>query len=139
MRRALFLIVTLGALLGSFRLLSACLDITPIIVDRDARGGGAGGTGCLKCLEQPATCEGIVDQCNLDPRCTPVFACIVRLECFDLPTLDDKINCALPCAQDAGIVSADDPVITNYLVGFVGCAQQKCATECDLSDAGLGL
>ena len=140
MRRALVLLFTITVLLASFRSLSACLDVTPIIVDRDARGSSGGvDASCLKCLEQPESCEGIIDQCKQDPRCDPVYGCIVGLACLDLPTLDDKINCSLPCAQDAGILSVNDPVISTYLVGLVGCAQQKCADPCNLSDASLGL
>jgi hypothetical protein len=138
MRRALVLLFTLTVLLASFRSLSACLDVTPIIVDRDARGSEVDAS-CLKCLEQPENCEGIIDQCKLDPRCSPVYDCIAALACLDLRTLDDKINCSLPCAQDAGILSASDPVISNYLVGLVGCGQQKCVDPCNLSDASLGL
>jgi hypothetical protein len=139
MRRTLFLLFTLTALLGGFRLLSACLDITPIIVERDAHGGGDSDASCLKCLEQPESCEGIIEQCQQDPRCIPVYKCIVREACLDLRTLDDKISCSLPCAQDAGILSSSDPVISTYLVGLVGCAQQKCAAACNLSDASIGL
>ena len=138
MRRLLVLLFTVTVLLGSFRVLSACLDVTPIIVDRDARSIEADAS-CVKCLEQPESCEGIIDQCKQDPRCDPVYICISALACLDLRTLDDKINCSLPCAQDAGILSASDPVIANYLVGLVGCAQQKCADPCNLSDASLGL
>jgi hypothetical protein len=139
MRRALILLFTLTALLGGFRLLSACLEITPVIVERDGRGGGATDGSCLTCLQEPASCEGIIDQCHQDPRCEPVYECIVRFACLDTPTLDDKINCSLPCAQDAGILSVTDPVITTYLVGLVGCAQDKCAVACNLSDASIGL
>jgi len=138
MRRLLVLLFTVTVLLGSFRVLSACLDVTPIIVDRDGRATEADAS-CVKCLEQPDTCEGIIDQCKEDPRCQPVYVCISTLACLDLRTLDDKINCSLPCAQDAGILSASDPVISTYLVGLVGCAQQKCADPCNLSDASLGL
>ena len=138
MRRLLVLLFTVTVLLGSFRVLSACLDVTPIIVDRDGRATEADAS-CVKCLEQPDTCEGIIDQCKEDPRCEPVYVCISALACLDLRTLDDKINCSLPCAQDAGILSANDPVISTYLVGLVGCAQQKCADPCNLSDASLGL
>ena len=139
MRRPLVLILTLTTLLGGFRLMSACLDITPIIVEKDASGGGDTDASCLKCLEAPESCEGIIEQCQQDPRCNPVYKCIVAQACLDLRTLDDKINCSLPCAQDAGILSATDPVITTYLVGLVGCAQQKCAVACNLSDASIGL
>jgi hypothetical protein len=138
MRRPLVLVLTLGALLGGFRLLSACLEITPIIVEKDA-GGGATDASCLKCLEAPENCEGIIEGCQQDPRCNPVYKCIVSAACLDLRTLDDKINCSLPCAQDAGILSLSDPVITTYLVGLVGCGQQKCAVACNLSDASIGL
>jgi hypothetical protein len=138
MRRTLFLLLTLTAVLGGFRLLSACLEITPIIVERDANVAPLDAS-CVKCLEQPQTCEGIIDQCRQDPRCKPVYVCISALACLDLRTLDDKINCSLPCAQDAGILSTSDPVISTYLVGLVGCAQEKCAEPCNLSDAGIGL
>lgn len=138
MRRALFLLLTLTALLGGFRVLSACLEIVPIVVERDAR-VAATDASCVKCLEQPESCEGLIDQCRRDTRCAPVYACISAQACLDLRTLDDKINCSLPCAQDAGVLSASDPIVSTYLVGLVGCAQQKCAEPCNLSDAGIGL
>ena len=137
MRRAFFLVLTLVPLAAAFRLLSACLDVTPIIVARDGSPKGSG--ACLACLEEPQKCAGLIEQCQGDPRCKPAFACIVRESCFDSLTLDDKINCALPCAQDAGILSASDPVIANYLVGLVACGQEKCASPCNFSDAAAGL
>jgi hypothetical protein len=136
MRRALLLTSILATLVAGLRLLSACLTVEPIIVEKDAN---ARSTGCLLCIKQPESCAGIIEQCQGDPRCKPAFACIEREACFDLLTLDDKINCGLPCAADAGIQSASDPVIATYLVGLVACAQQKCAVPCNLSDAGVGL
>jgi hypothetical protein len=138
MRRALILLMTLAVLVSGFRLLSACLTIEPIIVEKDAR-GRVGDASCLLCVEQPEACSGLIEECQGDPRCKPAFACIEREGCFDLPTLDDKINCGLPCAADAGIQSATDPVIATYLVGLVACAQQKCAVPCNLSEGGVGL
>jgi hypothetical protein len=137
MRRVLILLMTLAMLVVGFRLLSACLTVTPIIVERDAYGGAD--AGCLKCLDQPATCSGIIESCQDDPRCKPVYACMVRETCLDLLTLDDKIKCGLPCAQDAGIQSSSDPVIATYLVGLVACAQEKCAEPCNISEGGVGL
>jgi hypothetical protein len=136
MRRAFLLLVTLAVLVTGLRLVSACLTIEPVIVEKDA---SVRGTGCLICLEQPTTCAGLIEQCQADPRCKPAFACIEREACFDLLTLDDKINCGLPCAADAGIQSASDPVISTYLVGLVACGQQKCAAPCNLSEGGVGL
>lgn len=137
MRRALLLFVTLAVLLVGFRLLSACLTVTPIIVERDAFGGPD--AGCLECLQLPDRCGGLIEQCKSDPRCTPVYSCIERDRCLDLHTLDDKIKCGLPCAQDAGIQSVTDPVVSTYLVGLVGCGQQKCAVPCNLGEGGIGL
>ena len=134
MRRALLLLTTFAILVASLRALSACLGVEPVIVEKDA---SARGTGCLLCLEKPETCSGLIEECQGDPRCKPAFACIEREACFDLLTLDDKINCGLPCAADAGIQSATDPVIATYLVGLVACAQQKCAAPCNLSEGGL--
>jgi len=136
MRRAFLLLMTLAVLSAGVRLLSACLTVEPVIVEKDASGRS---TGCLICLEKPETCSGIIEECQADPRCKPAFACIEREACFDLLTLDDKIGCGLPCAADAGIQSATDPVIATYLVGLVACAQQKCAVDCNLSEAGVGL
>lgn len=136
MRRALLLFMMLAVLVAGFRLLSACLSVEQVIVEKDGSGRSV---GCLLCLEKPEACSGLIEQCKADPRCKPAFACIEREACFDLLTLDDKINCGLPCAADAGIQSATDPVITTYLVGLVACGQQKCATECNLSEGGVGL
>ena len=69
----------------------------------------------------------------------PEVEAILRESCFDLINLDDKINCGLPCAQDAGILSSSDPVISTYLVGLIACAQEKCAEPCHFSEAGVGL
>lgn len=136
MRRALLLLMMLAVLVAGFRMLSACLSVEQVIVEKDGSGRSV---GCLLCLEKPEACSGLIEQCKADPRCKPAFACIEREACFDLLTLDDKINCGLPCAADAGIQSAADPVITTYLVGLVACGQQKCATECNLSEGGAGL
>ena len=136
MRRAFLLVMTLLVLVAGFRMLSACLSVEQVIVEKDGSGRSV---GCLLCLERPEACSGLIEQCKADLRCKPAFACIEREACFDLLTLDDKINCGLPCAADAGIQSASDPVITTYLVGLVACGQQKCATECNLSEGGVGL
>jgi hypothetical protein len=136
MRRAFVLISALVVLVIGLRSLSACLEVEPIVVEKDStRGSG----GCLACLELPESCSGIIEECQADPRCKPAFQCIEREACFELLTLDDKINCGLPCAADAGIQAASDPVVSVYLVGLVACAQQKCAAPCNLSDGGIGL
>jgi hypothetical protein len=139
MRRTFALLMALVVSSAGVRLLSACLSVEPVFVERETGGKGSGEAVCLGCLAQPQNCAGLIEECKADPRCAPAFACIEREACFDLPTLDDKINCGLPCAQDAGIQSSADPVISTYLVGLVACGQEKCAVDCKLSDAGIGL
>lgn len=138
MRRAalLFSTVVVGAAL--VWLAPACLEITPIIVEKDS--ALPADAGCVSCLELPDRCGFIIVKCNGDPRCVPVYACITRERCFDLPTIDDKITCGLPCAADAGITRLNDPFVDEYLVSLLACAREKCAVPCNLSDeAGPGL
>ena len=115
---------------------SACLDTTPIVVESDAFVADA---GCLKCLEEPENCKDTLQACIDDSRCNPAYVCIIAQKCLDLRTIDDKIKCGLPCAQEAGIESISDPVVSTYLVGILACGQQKCATPCNLDDASFGL
>jgi hypothetical protein len=70
--------------------------------------------------------------------CRPIFACIVALNCLDEPTVDDKIKCGLPCAVEAGITKIDDPIVVNYLVPIIACAQVTCAEACNVDDASIG-
>ncbi len=117
---------------------SSCLDVTPIIVERES---AAVGTECVRCLESPNGCAGLIAKCRADPEyptCGPIYDCMVERACLDLPILDDKIRCGLPCAQEAGVVSTDDPIVTNYMLGLVICAQQNCPAECNLTEGGVG-
>lgn len=119
------------------RFAPACLDITPIIVEKDS--AVPSDAGCVRCLEEPANCRPLIDTCLADPRCVPIYHCMSREACLDLPTLDDKIRCGLPCAADAGITRLDDPLVSSYLVALVGCAKEKCVIPCNLVDASLDL
>lgn len=111
--------------------------MTPIIVEEDS--AIPPDATCVLCLESPGNCAELIDGCKADPRCVPVYVCMSREQCLDLPTLDDKIQCGLPCAVDAGITSLDDPLVDGYLVALVGCGRDKCAEPCNLADASLGL
>jgi hypothetical protein len=136
MKRALVILGSLLVTLGAIQLCWACLDVTPIVVERDAFDPDA---SCLRCLEQPEGCASLIASCQEEARCKPAYACIVAQGCFDLRTIDDKIKCGLPCAQEAGVDNVSDPVITTYLLGLVACGQQKCAVSCNLQDATIGL
>ncbi len=120
----------------TMRAFFACVDTTPIVVVHDAFDPDA---SCLSCLQAPEGCADLLASCVDNPRCKPVYECMVRQSCLDLRTLDDKIKCGLPCAQEAGIDSVLDPVVSDYLVSLVGCGEAKCAEACNLQDASLGL
>jgi hypothetical protein len=138
MRRAFSTLLMIVVALTGVRLIWACLDVTPIVVVRDASIDPD--ASCLLCVQQPENCLDVIADCQGNPRCKPAFECIVRDSCLDLPTLDDKIKCGLPCAQEAGIETIDDPVISTHLVALVACGQSKCAVPCNLQDATtLGL
>jgi hypothetical protein len=116
---------------------SACLDVTPIVVPPKEAGSVDG--GCTLCLERPASeqgCREVLDRCRADLGCQPVLACVEALGCFDLPAIDDKLNCGLPCIQDAGITSVDDPRVAGVL-NVVKCGQTTCGVACNLGDGGF--
>jgi hypothetical protein len=136
MRRVVLVIATLASALFALRLTVACLDITPIVVEREV---SEAETECFACLEDPMACGAIIDACYADPRCAPVYACIEKERCLDRPILDDKLLCGLPCAADAGITRIEDPIVDTYLVGLLACAKAKCEAACDLTDASIGL
>ena len=137
MRRSVTVLAVVFVAVALVRLAPACLEITPVIVEKDA--ALPADAGCVPCLEQPDRCRFIIVKCNQDPRCVPVYACITRDRCFDQPKLDDKILCGLPCAADAGITRLNDPFVDEYLVSLLACAREKCAEACNLSeDADAG-
>ncbi len=118
---------------------SACLDVTPVVLPpKDAAFAGDG--SCTACLELPAAQHGCDDQlsaCRQDPGCAPVLTCIQTLDCFDRPSIDEKLTCGAPCIQEAGITAVDDPRVVA-LLNVVKCGQRQCGVACNLGDGGLG-
>jgi hypothetical protein len=135
MRRMVVILSSLLATLAAVLLFWACLDTTPILVVRDAFDPDA---SCLRCLQQPEGCADLIASCETEAKCKGAYACMVAQTCLDLRTIDDKIKCGLPCAQEAGVESVSDPIVTTYLVGLVACGQEKCAEPCNLIDASIG-
>ena len=132
------LVALAAALLGVASLAaSACLDTSPITVIKDASVILDG--SCTTCLEVPTEQHGCLDvlsSCRSDPSCAPILACIEALSCFDQPNIDLKLNCGVPCLQEAGITVVDDPRVTA-LLEVVKCGQRQCAVACNLGDAGI--
>jgi hypothetical protein len=129
---------TLIALLAAARGIPACLDVTPIVLEKEASATPTD-FPCLRCLQRPDDGGGCSDEiaiCQNDPRCNAAYACIVAKACLDLPTIDDKIQCGLPCAQEAGVTSLTDPVV-GEVQAVVLCGEQGCADPCHVGDAGF--
>lgn len=122
------------------RVVPACLDVTPVYVpEREA--SAANGEPCLACLDEPNAdggCRDQIDVCLGNAKCAEVYRCVAANACFDLPTLDDKIFCTVPCLEDAGITTTGDPTV-GVLVDVVKCGQSGCGVACNLGDAGIDL
>ena len=126
-------------LVGIVRALSGCLDVTPIVVERESSALGA--SECVSCLESPGGCAGLIADCRVDPRfprCGGIYDCMVERGCLASPGVDDKIRCSLPCAQEAGVADVDDPLVTDYLLALLLCAQKECPAACALTEGGVG-
>ncbi|HEY8073539.1 MAG TPA: hypothetical protein VIF62_05505 [Labilithrix sp.] len=127
-----------GAIATTF--VAACLDVEEVFVPpRDA--AASDGAPCLACLlGDPAQggCADKIDTCEKDSRCQTVYTCMATTGCFERVQLDDKIACTLPCLQEAGILTVNDPVVETLLV-VVQCGQKGCTLECNLPEAGIDL
>ncbi len=122
--------------LFTMRAMTGCLDVTPIVVVHDA---SRATVPCVSCLERANACAPLIDECKAtETRCPPIYACMAA-SCLDLPTLDDKIRCGLPCAQEGGVTSVDDPIVGKYMVGLIECAREKCTVQCNIQDASVNL
>lgn len=133
----LALAAIIGASTLTMRAMVGCLDVTPVVMARDASTGGT--VPCVSCLELPSACFSVIDECRrTEPRCTPIYGCMAE-SCLDLPTLDDKIRCGLPCAQEGGVTTVDDPIVAKYMVGLIECARENCTVQCNLQDASVNL
>ena len=132
--RLLFFPVMTAALVTALAVI-ACLDLTPIHVpSKDS--GLLADASCTRCLADD--CTPVLDGCRADPRCAPVLVCLEALSCFDEPVLDQKINCGLPCLEDAGITTTTDPVV-DRLQALIQCGQSSCPIDCNVGDGGLSL
>ncbi|MGH7293443.1 MAG: hypothetical protein ACRELB_00850 [Polyangiaceae bacterium] len=98
---------------------------------------------CVRCLNTPddaapAGCEDEINACLAESACAATYACALVNHCFEQPSFRDIVNCGLPCAEAAGIVTSTDPALT-LIYDVAVCAQSRCNGPCQIGDAGLGL
>ena len=135
-------------------LLVACLDATPYTMPPPTNDGGAtrtidaaedadaAMTTCRACLGAPDApgpgCGDELAACQADPKCGAALACALADGCFDRGSLGQLVVCGLPCAKAAGIVSNDDPAVTQAF-NFLHCAGTTCVTPCHLASTDASL
>jgi hypothetical protein len=94
---------------------------------------------CQRCVEAPddaagGGCASILTNCNASPKCAGTYQCVLRAGCLTKGVYRDIINCGIPCAEEAGIVTQTDPAIPLVL-GVTNCVSTgPCGKVC--ADAG---
>lgn len=161
-RRALLVLLAVGALGAACAGIAACLDATPVTVTMlpgDASAGDDGSavadavgdagdaapvetgpSACVVCLQTPDKpgpgCQYELAACDTNPECAQALACAVAHGCFDRGSVAALIACGLPCAAEAGIVTFTDPAL-DLAYNVFQCAGGPCGSPCNLGDAAL--
>jgi hypothetical protein len=82
---------------------------------------------CLGAANDPGPgCAAELMSCD-PPRCSAIFECAYAAGCYFMPTINESVQCQLPCVGP--IIGTDDPAIVP-LVQLVMCAYGKCAEAC---------
>ena len=148
--------IVAAAITGGTTALSACLDMTPIefapavpeaapppppiidagpdVPDVDTR------PPCELCLESPDQpgpgCADELAACRADTKCKATYDCVLANGCLTKGSQKKMILCGLPCAENAGILTQDEPAAVLVLK-VVACVQGACASACKVGDAGI--
>ena len=96
---------------------------------------------CVRCLTtpddaSPPGCGGEISACLAESKCAATYQCALVAHCFEQPSFRDIINCGLPCAQAAGILTLSDPALT-LIYNVATCAQASCNGPCAIGDAAI--
>ena len=82
---------------------------------------------CLGAANDPGPgCADELMRCG-PPRCSAMFECGYAAGCYFMPTINESVQCQLPCVGP--IIGTDDPAIVP-LTQLVMCAYAKCAEAC---------
>lgn len=96
---------------------------------------------CLGCINLPDDagkpgCASDVAACLKNPECSGTYLCAVRDNCFQQPSFKDIVACGLPCAEEAGIMSTNDPAV-QLIENIAICAACRCDEICSIGDSGI--
>jgi hypothetical protein len=95
---------------------------------------------CLGCLHwsddaMPPGCASELAACMTSSKCAATYVCCVASGCFQAGSFKGIVNCGIPCAEDAGIVSSNDPAV-QLIYDIAVCASCNCDNLCGLGDSG---
>lgn len=113
----------------------ACLGVG-VVPDAGGTGGatsgdpdaGDGGDAAAR-VEAGLPASYCYTPCGKDGRCTNAFQCLEFASCIEGRSRDEAVSCGLPCAQQAGITTQEDPS-AKLLLGLLDCAVAQCPTDC---------
>jgi hypothetical protein len=110
------------------------VDAGPDAEDADLR------RPCQRCVESPDDpgpgCGNAVAACVADPVCVLVYQCALARGCLEKADQHDSVTCGVPCAEEAGVRTTTDPVVT-LILGVTDCiANNACGAICTGADAG---
>lgn len=117
---------------------AACVDTTPVTVFEDASvwdvsHEGDGMTPCMQCVtgsgDAGGGCGAEWQACLANATCSMAILCAQQTGCFDSIAGVGFIQCALPCAQDAGMVDPSNPAFGLGFT-FFDCFASKCQAAC---------
>jgi hypothetical protein len=115
-----------------------CVDTSPLALtdperdagSSDAFGDGSIDTPCRRCIVEPgAPCSPAYESCLATPACPELTDCLFEQHCFDVPKFDDRVTCAIPCFERAGIQVGSHPAV-NAALAINVCTIDKCVDEC---------
>lgn len=96
---------------------------------------------CVGCLGTPDDagppgCGSELALCLANTECAATYACAVATGCFQQPSFRAIVQCGIPCAEEAGIMSTSDPAVT-LIYNIACCATIRCVGTCSVGDAAL--
>jgi hypothetical protein len=117
---------------------AGCLDSSPVAFSAEAGATDAGREGsagerCRTCMlapEQPGPgCAAAVAPCFGDEKCWALVECTLAKGCLEYGSLNQRIECGLPCVEQLGIKSFNDPSVIRS-IEIQQCSLETCRSAC---------
>jgi hypothetical protein len=113
-----------------------CVDTSPLPFHKDAAAtdGSVGDAAvieqCKRCVvDVGAPCREQYDACVGIPKCEPSLECLFDSGCFEFASIQDRVQCGLPCLTAQGVLAGNDPT-TQALAQMNVCIATSCKDAC---------